>query len=661
MWCQLPLVRKTNGMIAPGPPPYPGPQGKDLSDHVPAGCTHLYQEGQPTPRGQISSPRGPPNDVQSRGQGGDLEGVFRPHQQHDTEKIPELGPDYRSYFQNYGVGWKDPPRPQQCVPIADRRPRRAGFWNGTEAPKTRDLTLGPRPSTDSLPLHLKKVAANIDTKKLESYAEEQGEEIGGYVKEAFRWLHDVSLYQSLVPPIEQQPAPLPSKLLPSDLQDMVAAGRVTELALDEVPKGTVHLFTVDEVDKGRRRIILDATINRYVEKFPPMGFKIRLPSRQECRADVLAAETQAQLDYEAYYDQFPLDPEVQLYFCFQSQGKWWKWLRLPMGFTHSCAVACAATWTVAGKVERNLDPSRPGTNMPTSTPKRPHDPGSKPAHPNKLSCTPPPIRRTYIDNLRYAGAAKQAAAYTEEFKRVSQQVRATLNKEEGERTEESFLGEVYCFSSKTKASTPKTVGKLTAALALLDEHHLQRKKWAAIFGIVFYACPTSDIPLSSCYDLLLFYRKQVCSAAGEWSQFVGAPPSITTLLRELLRTLILNVPTPCKPEAAVTELGRVHIVTDASAWGWGALTWMDGDEAFVDQHAQEWPPSGIDMRPSTVAEPLAAQAAVYRFVSLRRPPTIPPRVHQGARKIPHLQPCNRCTGPQLPRHYLLLPFPPRLP
>jgi hypothetical protein len=40
----------------------------------------------------------------------------------------------------------------------------------------------------------------MDLKKLETMAALQGDEIGDYVKEAFRWLHDPTIYENLVPP-----------------------------------------------------------------------------------------------------------------------------------------------------------------------------------------------------------------------------------------------------------------------------------------------------------------------------------------------------------------------------------------------------------------------------------------------------------------------------
>lgn len=469
-------------------------------------------------------------------------------------------------------------------------------------------------------------------------AQEQSPELGAYAREAFRWLYDAEMYASLVPPIEQHPYTLPTRLSDEDIAAMRAGGRIAPLAPGETPKGLVNIFTVDEVDKGRRRIILDATINRYVERHVPAGLRIQLPSRQDCRQDVHAAPTQAQLDYAAYYDQFALGKGVQLYFCFQNKdGVWFKWLRLPMGFTHSCAVACAATWTVAGEVELNLKSGGRGSahSRAGRAPKPPtEDPGSNPG--DTIFRDKPPIRRTYIDNLRYAGSATQVTAYTEEFKRVSNLIGATLNDSEGEKEEEAFLGELYSFSQKTKASTPKTIRKLRAALALLDSNLLARRKWAAIFGIMLYACPTSDIPLSECYDLLLFYRRQVCSGGVDsWGELVGAPQATNNLMREVLGTLITNLPTPCREES---EPGtQVHIVTDASEWGWGAITWRDGDDSFISLHAQPWPyPSPHDVRHSAIAEPLAAKAAVYRFA----PPATTGVVLYGDH-LPFLQACVR--------------------
>jgi hypothetical protein len=340
---------------------------------------------------------------------------------------------------------------------------------------------------------------------------------------------------------------------------MVAAKRIAPLDPHEKPLGTVHIFTVDEPDKNRRRIIADATINQYVTKY--QAEKIQLPTRTESRTDVTKHETQSQEDYAAYYDQFLLDPACQLYFCFEHDGTWWKLLRLPMGFTHSCAVACAATWIVAKQTELNL----------------------------RDTTTSPPTRRTYIDNLRYSGTHQQVLEHTREFRRISESVGATLNKSNGPTTTEAFLGEMYCFKNKTKSSTPKTIRKLSAARVLATNDILPRRRWAAIFGIFFFAAPTTALPLAECYDLLLFFRRSVSSnqepTERGWNENIGIPTRTKHLLQEALSTLIENVPTPCSPQDPEDDL---HIVTDASVWGWGAISWRKSDNAFVHLHAEPW-------------------------------------------------------------------------
>ena len=253
----------------------------------------------------------------------------------------------------------------------------------------------------------------------------------------------------------------------------------------EPVRGTVYGFKAAQFFKGNSRPVWDCRIKAAFESELP---HYHLQNQHSIAKQLHTIVTNnphdtvfVQFDFAAFYDQFPLSPQVASYFCFEGRhGETFALTRLPMGFTLACAIAQATTWQLLNFQRRSA----------------------------VFTC---------IDNVAFAGPLPDVHHDVCLFMRRCHEASVTLNDhstpsivqflsanthsqlatiQEWHKDSFVFLGVQYRWSDARKSLATKTIEKLAAArgcLLAIDDAILPRQL-AAIMGLLRHANQVLGIP-----------------------------------------------------------------------------------------------------------------------------------------------------------------------
>ena len=188
------------------------------------------------------------------------------------------------------------------------------------------------PRRKKLPLHNKNVPTiNLDAMDALD-APVAAKDLWTKMKE---WLTNPEKYR-MVPRDTSDPR---LKISRADAKAMIGTGKLVRCAREDV-LNFVNFFTVEEIEKGRRRAIEHpVTINDTLDRSTTV-----LPTREDIELQSTAGACAIPVDFQSWFDQLPLDPAVQPRFgVMGNDGSCYMLTRLPMGFRHAPAVAVAAT------------------------------------------------------------------------------------------------------------------------------------------------------------------------------------------------------------------------------------------------------------------------------------------------------------------------------
>jgi hypothetical protein len=170
-----------------------------------------------------------------------------------------------------------------------------------------------------LPLHAEPVTA-LNTTALTRMAPTSQS-----LTRALRWLSDADLYKL----IAQRSTPhrtkaRPASITAADEEMMRTLGRYAVIE-DLHIQGLANVFTVVELQKGRRRHILEPLFNDLMR--PDDFDSIALPTFSSIRCNL--KKYAVQFDASAFYDQFRLAPGVSRFFAFRLLASFSKVFRKP--------------------------------------------------------------------------------------------------------------------------------------------------------------------------------------------------------------------------------------------------------------------------------------------------------------------------------------------
>ena len=333
-------------------------------------------------------------------------------------------------------------------------------------------------------------------------------------------------------------------------------------------RGCVYGFKAAQYFKGCTRPVWDCRIKEaFVKELPHYHLQSQATISRRLFSIASGDVTDTvfvQFDFAAYYDQFPLTPEVSASFCFKGRnGETFALSRLPMGFTLACAIAQATTWQLL-----NFD--RKSTVF------------------------------TCIDNVAFAGNIHDVAHDVRLFLDRCHTAEATLNDHTTDAVagflsstpmeqlnsvrswhsdEFTFLGVRYSWPTAHKSLAPKSIDKLAAAkqcLELIGDYILPRQL-AAVVGLLRHASGTLALPGYHRYPALAWIGRVASLLQADltlWDRVSIRLPIAHRLAMldwfdEVLAPRSIPIFSPIPTELPPT------IIADASALGWGGILLQD--------------------------------------------------------------------------------------
>eukprot|EP01063_Lacrimia_lanifica_P030329 TRINITY_DN4811_c0_g1_i1.p1 TRINITY_DN4811_c0_g1~~TRINITY_DN4811_c0_g1_i1.p1 ORF type:complete len:416 (-),score=48.60 TRINITY_DN4811_c0_g1_i1:459-1706(-) len=282
------------------------------------------------------------------------------------------------------------------------------------------------------------------------------------------------------------------------------------------------------------------------------------------------------LDFRGWFHQFKLAPEVAENFLFRTKdGGWYRWNRLPMGCSHSPYVAQMGAETILGTL--------PG--------------------------------RVWLDDVVVVGSsAEDCAAHRDEFVARARQAGAELHPRKcvlDPRAVVQYAGVQWDLATRRKRLPAEWRAKAIVRIsALLKRSDMSvRDAWGAV-GMVAWYHHALRLPLCVRGELLAWVRR-VSRWAGPagWEKMTSWSQAVRADLRTFLQDLEDDTwrdPRPTTPEEC-----DVAVWTDASEWGWGAMTQWRQEATGVRRWGQ-WRPTQLGHM--FVLEARAAIAAVRAAV-----------------------------------------------
>lgn len=451
---------------------------------------------------------------------------------------------------------------------------------GVEPPSWRDLGATSK-GANKWPIHVKPVTI-IDLKKVDELptASTASKE---FFRKAAPWLTDITRYEQ----VPNEPIKT-ARFLTKDLERMVEFGKIKIATCKN--GSSLDGFPVPEETKQRRRPIFAPSANDYLgrDTLQPLRYKTREEVRQAAIAGTSSREAY-HFDFSAFYDAFKLSDDIQHKFMFQGiDGKTYVLCRLAMGQRQACEVAQSVTWLLVDFVK--------GATVSTTT---------------------------MIDNVRFVGEQDEVRAAVRQFLQRCKKINVTLNEVDWttfdpdtdditqfQENKCTFLGEYFDYQKGTVQVGDKTINKLK--FSWQNRQHWTVSRFAAHFGLLFYASNTLHLPLAIWFEALKAYRKISSKVTtGELSWSSRLPTISTTALKELHQwtmKAIENAPHKIAIQAAAP---LTHVITtDASATGWGAIC-VDLNTGGVLVADGRW---DAQVKNSVDAEPEGVYRALCCFV-----------------------------------------------
>jgi hypothetical protein len=393
-----------------------------------------------------------------------------------------------------------------------------------------------RPRGVTLPIHLKVtgrvVKARADRFIHPDYEHMWNEGWRILCMESPGLVAEAAAHQSLVCRLSDAEA----RLEPCHIEALLSAYAIEPTQVNKV-RGTVNVFLVPEVEKGRCRLISEPHTNA-LEGSRPIE-----PMLDLCGPEFLCdcdADGGIQDDFPWFYGQFEIPDHARDWYCFSYRGLWYRMVIIPTG----------------GRVEPNIAHA-----LTVSLARRAADVVNDPNAPRVVR------EGAYIDNVAFKGGELGATSAMLSFRRLAMEAGVTISDVSPcWTTAYDFLGVRIDHVSKTVALTSKTLAKLNQIAEVLANRpgEVTLGMLLRFLGLWVWGASVLGQIKASWYPLLKFVRRRVNSLQLEqyvrwWSSAFAAAVTITDLLAS-------NPPRLCTaPAHGITAF------SDASLVGWGVV------------------------------------------------------------------------------------------
>jgi hypothetical protein len=373
------------------------------------------------------------------------------------------------------------------------------------------------------------------------------------------YLLDSSIYASVLPPLSVRQ--VQRAVIPTNYTEHLLAAGIFEPANPKHVRGSLFVFSTPEFAKKRRRIIQHTkAINESVPAAPSCSFNT---IKYRCQL-VHSGSVAGQVDFKAYYTQFPLDPSLRDFFCAKlpvadplSDAPSWKLFRLcvaPTGMSHMVFTACMATARLKDFAHRSA------------------------AHDDQ------------IDNVLFVGEPDDVVSDLTTLSTRCDFAGVTIN--ENVADPRSLISDSIDWCGLHLDFRDKTVSLTTKVSEKTRFSWSGRTQWswrgfAAHVGLLFYGAQVIDVPVARYFNLLRFVSHVGYSmqAAGDtlWDSPAEVWPSASADLEAWTAHLLSNnprlVPKRLDPD--------ILVLVDSSSFGWGYVA-LDLFSGLIFTHGAPW-------------------------------------------------------------------------
>ena len=380
-------------------------------------------------------------------------------------------------------------------------------------------------------------------------------------------------------------------LTPEEVEIMVEVGQA-EGTTFKAMRSTCIIFPVPELMKQRRRVIKHTKyFNETYGRDTLSGIKLLRP--RELVRSVHDGTYAIELDFSAWFDQIELDDLIRPDFCFPAGGKWYRLTRLPMGMRQAVDVAATAT-EILHTFER-----------------------------------PAGVRiDSYVDNIRFLGKNRAdviaaAACFIDRCRLANATLNEVMDDEPSlaaaERlvhTAGEFLGGYFDYVEKTVQIGEKTIKKLEMLSAMFHKRgqEFTHRNFLSLFGLLFFALQITRAPAADRYYALKEYSetaRRLQRDPGLLDAVYKCSPSRAQHISKWITDTLENHPHPV-PLVPPPNQADFILVTDASAWGWGAIL-LDMNTGEMHTWNEPWEARWVGARMSAWSEPEAIARALGKF------------------------------------------------
>ena len=372
---------------------------------------------------------------------------------------------------------------------------------------------------------------------------------------AWRYLHDAALFEAHLPQRTHRDV-LVARLQPHHAQQLLDAG-IVELTSSDEARGCVLVFAVAEFVKRRLRAIQNTVdANNALPPAPTVAFR-SIAARCEL---VHAGSAAAQVDFMAYYTQFPLAAAVRKYFCYR--------LLFPDGST-KLVQQCVGLTGMSHMVYTAVSATRHLLAFQQRS--RASD--------------------DHIDNVLFVGDPDAVASDLATLRDRCRVAGVTINEDVTQpellvATALDWCGLHLDFTAKTVALTTKVTAKIALSWSL-------RAGWtwrgfAAHIGLMWYTMQVISIPVAQFFNLLRFVseisRRMQQLDDKNWDDTAEIWPCVWPDLEAWTALALTNAPRPVPHNRRPDVL----VLVDSSAYGYGYIA-VDTITGHLYQHGAPWP------------------------------------------------------------------------
>lgn len=304
-----------------------------------------------------------------------------------------------------------------------------------------------------------------------------------------------------------------------------------------------------EKEKGRRRwIVHTPALNDASKDSLPL---VVFPTPAQIIEQVWKKRFATTIDFSAFFQHFPMEKNVAVFFGVLKQGRAFVPTTIPTGASHPPLLAQLLVETICDAVRTSCQV--------------------------EMDC--------WIDNVRILADEKEdVRRATKRIFQLCRELGITINESEDEastpKQQYTYLGIAFDHSRKTVDITEKARTKIAAAAKVLEEESASTEEWVSLFSRCVWTSTILNIDRSEKYYVYKFCRRKL---NGDNCETVKLWPSIRDIWKNWVSEVVNSFPRVVAP-----RLPKYTVYTDASLSGFGGVIFgEEGDTVIAGAWSME--------------------------------------------------------------------------